>query len=104
MHITDRHAQLKDAGVRIASILGDRPDLLRREYRRLPRTVHPLTGHCYVAVEVLYWCGARQAGYYLAEALEALVGNVTLSLVDYKSPIRLADKSGNLAVIMPVRI
>lgn len=43
------------------------------------------------------------SGYYLADALRSLVGNATFSMKDPDGPIRLADGSGNTAIVMPVR-
>jgi hypothetical protein len=61
------HRQLQGAGRRIAAVLRDRPDLLKPVYRkRVAAGAHPLTGHCYIAAEALWWAhkaAARKLGY-----------------------------------------
>ena len=65
----------------IQAILRGRPDLLKPEYRkRVEAGAHPLTGHCYVATEVLYHAGARRMGFRPATVRQ--VGGVHWFLVN----------------------
>jgi hypothetical protein len=53
---------------RLQRAAADSPDLLRPEYRdAVEAGAHPLTGHCYIVTEALWYALGKERGYWTSE-------------------------------------